>query len=535
MTKGVNYSSTLALFLLTMFFFVAKMPFPLVRHFVLTSLVFFLAVGGALGYYYRDMALSRMLQQQETGNINLTTVFANSLWQRHFARLLEESTGKNSPELKNNSRIQEIHADVVALMRGSTTYKIKVYDPAGRTVYSSELAQIGEDKSANPGFIGAMNGSTQTELVHKAKFSAFEQVVENRDLIQSYIPQYAPGASTPSGVFEIYSDATPFLAKMRSTEIQLGLIVAGALALLFGALYLIVRRAQNIIRQQSLEKLNTQQHLAQSEKMSSLGQLVAGVTHQLNTPIGFSHNNVSLAISYLKELSTPLMVAAKLSQLVRRLPPESSQVTLDLGTSRQALGNLSFQGDEIKDLMLMLGDVLGGLEQMRELVANLRDFTRLDRSKVADADINGALKTVIYIARSTIPTRIRIVEDFGALPQVACNTSQLNQVFLNLITNAAQAISDEGSITVRTHAEGSEVVIDIIDTGSGIAPDVLPHIFDSFYTTKPRGIGTGLGLSIARDIVDNHGGRIHVSSRPAHGTTFSITLPLQAPDTVLAY
>lgn len=510
------------------------MPFPLVRHFALTSLMFFLAVGGVLGYYYRDTALSRMLQQQETGNINLTTVFANSLWQRHFSRLIEESSGKTSQELQNNSRLREIHADVIALMRGSTTYKIKVYDPAGRTVYSSELAQIGEDKSGNPGFLGAMNGATQTELVHKAKFSAFEQVVENRDLIQSYIPQYASGAATPAGVFEIYSDATPFLSKLHSTEIQLGLIVSGALALLFGALYLIVSRAEKIIRQQSAEKLHTQQHLAQSEKMSSLGQLVAGVTHQLNTPIGFSHNNVSLAISYLKELSTPLMVAARLSELVKRLPPERSQVTLDLGSSRETLENLTFRGDEVKDLTLMLGDVLNGLEQMRELVANLRDFTRLDRSKVTDADLNAALKTVIYIARSSIPTRIQINEDFGMLPKVACNPSQLNQVFLNLITNAAQAIPEEGCITVRTATEGSEVVIDISDTGTGIAPDVLPRIFENFYTTKPRGIGTGIGLSIAHDIVKNHGGSIQVASQPGQGTAFRINLPLLAPDTVLA-
>ncbi|MBS1141383.1 MAG: hypothetical protein H6R13_2836 [Proteobacteria bacterium] len=510
------------------------MPFHLVRHFTLTSLLFFLAAGGALGYYYRDMTLSRMLQQQESGNIDLTKVFANSLWQRHFSSLLEESRGKNPQELKNNSHLREIHADVVALMRGSSAYKIKVYDPAGRTIYSSELTQIGEDKSANPGFIGAINGKTQTELVHKAKFSAFEQVVENRDLIQSYIPQYAPDGSTPAGVFEIYSDATPFMAELRRAEIQLGLIVSGALSLLFGALYLIVRRAQSIIRQQSNEKLHTQQHLAQSEKMASLGQLVAGVTHQLNTPIGFSHNNVSLAISCLKELTTPLMVAARLCELVQRLPPERGQITLNLGKSREALKKLSFRGDELNDLTLMLGDVLSGLEQMRELVANLRDFTRLDRSKVVDADLNAALKNVIYIARSSIPTSIQIFEEFGQLPKVACNPSQLNQVFLNLITNAAQAISGDGRVVVRTVANGSEIIIEVSDTGSGISPDVLPRIFESFYTTKPRGIGTGLGLSIARDIVENHGGGISVSSQPGQGTTFRITLPLQAPDTVLA-
>lgn len=509
------------------------MPFPLVRHFVLTSLIFFLAVGGGLGYYFRDMSVSRMLHQQESSNINLTTVFANSLWERHFSGLLEESAGKSSQELKGNSRLREIHADVVALMRGSSTYKIKVYDPAGRTIYSSELTQIGEDKSGNPGFVGALNGLTQTELVHKSKFSAFEHVVENRDLIQSYIPQYAASSRGPAGVFEIYSDATPFLAELRRTEIQLGLIVTGALCLLFGALYLIISRAQIIIRLQAEDKLNTQQHLAQSEKMASLGQLVAGVMHQLNTPIGFSQNNVSLAISFLKELNTPLMVAAKLSELVKKLPSGQRQVTLNLRGSRDALANLSFSGNELEDLTLMLRDVLTGLEQMHELVANLRDFTRLDRSKIIDADINAALKTVIYIARSSIPSHIQIIEEFGQLPEVSCNPSQLNQAFLNLITNSAQAIPGEGRIFVRTHCHGGEIVIEISDTGAGIAPDVLPKIFESFYTTKPRGIGTGLGLSIARDIVESHGGRLSVSSQPAQGTTFRMTIPLQVPETVL--
>lgn len=509
------------------------MPFPLVRHFTLTSLLFFLAAGGALGYYYQDMSLSRMLQQQESGNVDLTKVFANSLWQRHFASLIEESRGKSPKELQSNSHLREIHADVIALMRGSSAYKIKVYDPAGRTIYSSELTQIGEDKSTNPGFIGAINGKTQTELVHKARFSTFEQVVENRDLIQSYIPLYAANSSTPEGVFEIYSDATHFLAELRRAEIKLGLIVIVALGLLFGALYLIVRRAQGVIRQQSAEKLRTQQHLAQSEKMASLGQLVAGVIHQLNTPIGFSHNNVSLAISYLKELTTPLMVAAKLSELVKRLPPEHTQITLNLGTSRAALGKLTFRGDELNDLTLMLGDVLTGLEQMRELVANLRDFTRLDRSKVVDADLNAALKTVIYIARSSIPSTVRIIEEFGELPKVACNPSQLNQVFLNLITNAAQAISGDGQVHVRTETNDGKIIVEVSDTGSGITPDVLPRIFDSFYTTKPRGVGTGLGLSIARDIVENHGGSISAHSQPGQGTTFRIILPFQAPDSVL--
>lgn len=266
--------------------------------------------------------------------------------------------------------------------------------------------------------------------------------------------------------------------------------------------------------------------------MASLGQLVAGVTHQLNTPIGFSQNNVTLTLAALKELATPLQVAARLSELVRQLSPEQNSVTLNLNNSRQALAGLSIRPDDLPDMTAMLEDVLDGLRQMRELVDNLRDFTRLDRSKVINADLNAALKTVIYIARSSIPTRVNLIESFGDLPPVACNPSQLNQVFLNLITNAAQAIPAEGSITVRSWAEADEVGIEVADTGSGIPKDIMPRIFETFYTTKPRGVGTGLGLSIARDIVHSHGGNIAVESDPGIGTRFTIKLPRQATATI---
>lgn len=472
------------------------MQFRLVRHFTLTSLVFIVAAGTALGLYYREIAISRMLQQQESNNVNVTRVFANTLWQRHFSGLLKDSALRISPDLKLLSQIPEIHREVLALMRGSTTYKIKVYDLHGRTIYSSELAQIGEDKRNNPGFLGALKGLTRTELVHKEKFSAFEQVVENRDLIQSYIPQYEDGSSTPAGVFEIYSDATPFLAEIRETEIRLAFLIAGAMGALFSALYLIVYRADRIIRQQTDDKKLAQQQLAQAEKMASLGQLVAGVSHQLNTPIAFSHNNVRLAIAALAELDRPLPAA------------------------REGLGEIRH----------MLRDVQGGLEQMRELVENLRNFTHLDRSKVIRTDINKILKTVIHIVRSSIPPGIRIIEQWGDIPTIACNPSQLNQVFLNLITNAAQAISEQGEIRIRTALSGSQVVIEVSDDGTGIPDHVLPYIFDTYFTTK--GEGTGLGLAIAQDIVRNHGGHISVTPRTGQGTCFTVTLPVDAPDAV---
>lgn len=476
------------------------MQFRLVRHFALTSLTFIVAAGSALGLYYREMALTGLLQQQESNNVNLTRVFANTLWQRHFSGLLNDSLLRTSPDLKLLSQIPEIHRDVQDLMRGSTTYKIKVYDPLGRTIYSSELAQIGEDKRNNPGFQGAMQGQTRTELVHKAKFSAFEQEVENRDLIQSYIPQYDKDPTKPAGVFEIYSDATPILAEIRETEIRLALLIASAMGALFAALYWIVRRADRIIRQQTEDKRHAQQQLAQAEKMASLGQLVAGVTHQLSSPIAFSHNNIQLAVRALDKFG------------------QSSDAPEPFGEIRQ-----------------MLTDALGGIEQMRELVGNLRVFTHLDRSKAVDTDINKTLKTITYIARSTLPSSIRIVEELGEIPAITCNPSQLNQVFLNLITNAAQAIPDSGEIVVRTRREGDQqIAIEVADNGSGIPDDILPHIFETYFTTKPKGEGTGLGLAIARDIVHNHGGSIAVNSAAGQGTHFTVTLPIKPFETAMA-
>lgn len=508
------------------------MQFRLVRHFTLTSLAFIIAAGAALGLYYREIAISRMLQQQESNNVNVSRIFANTLWQSHFSGLLKDSVLRTSPELKLLSQIPEIHREVLALMRGSTTYKIKVYDLHGRTIYSSELAQIGEDKRNNPGFLGALAGLTRTELVHKEKFSSFEQVVENRDLIQSYIPQYDDDSKELAGVFEIYSDATPFLAEIRETEIRLALLITAAMGALFSALYLIVYRADRIIRQQTNEKKLSQQQLAQAEKMASLGQLVAGVSHQLNTPIAFSHNNIHLAIEALKELAQPLALASHVAQLANDLPADHDRLVLELAPLRQRMPTMAASEAGLKEIGQMLNDVQGGLEQMRELVENLRNFTHLDRSKVIRTDINQTLKTVIYIARSSIPSGIRIVEEWGDIPAIACNPSQLNQVFLNLITNAAQAIAEQGEIRVRTAHSGRQVVVEVSDDGAGIPDHVLPHIFETYFTTKPKGEGTGLGLAIAQDIVRNHGGTIAVASRADQGTSFTVTLPVVAPDAV---
>jgi len=596
------------------------MKFHLVRYFAATSLGMFLLVGAALSYFalkqgdffratqekqadffreaqerfakrQEEAARQDLLSIHESGNVNLTRIFANALWERDFAPFLakaqaigvdachkiadvtDEKTGKaKAPPAKKACfadagkqilalpGFRELDAKVIDVMKKSSVFKIKVFDLRGVTIYSSDPSQVGEDKLSNAGWRqAAREGKPASELTHRDKFSAFEGVVENRDLISSYLPVLQPGSDKIVGVFEVYSDVTPFLAQIKSTSAQMrkaaddnqarvaqaaaeaqaeadaasqAMLVAVMvlLLILFGGLAVIVRRADGIIRAQESERENAMQQMAQAEKMASLGQMVAGVAHQLNTPLAFSHSNVSLAINALQDFEAPLSVAGRLANLVRTTP-DSNRVPLELvlNNSRSAIEGIRVDGDAAKQVAEMLGDVIQGVDQMRELVDNLKDFTRLDREKLTNVDLNATLHTVVYIARSSIPTRVAIVEDYDqALPAVECNPSQLNQVFLNLITNASQAIDGDGEVRVRTRVDDDFILVDVIDNGSGIPEDVLPRIFDTYFTTKPKGIGTGLGLPIARDIARAHGGDLRVSTAIGSGTTFTVALPRTA-------
>jgi signal transduction histidine kinase len=183
----------------------------------------------------------------------------------------------------------------------------------------------------------------------------------------------------------------------------------------------------------------------------------------------------------------------------------------------------------MEDLQGLLRDSEHGLGQINELVSSLKDFSRVDRSRNDLFDLNEGIESALRICHNQLKHRVEVVKEFEELPQIECAPSQLNQVFLNLITNAAQAIADRGQIHVRTGAEDGGVSVRIADTGCGMSEEVGRRIFEPFFTTKPVGQGTGLGLSIVHRIVTEHGGRIEVRSSPGRGSEFAIWLPLQQP------
>ena len=209
------------------------------RRFTVTSLLAFIAVAAVLGYVFRLFLVDGLVRTQEEANVNLTKVFSNSLWQSDFGPFVGAMQGKSAAELKAAPQLPQLHGKVLALMRGSTTFKVKVYDMTGMTVYSTELAQIGEDKSGNAGVEAAWQGATSSELVHRNTFSALESEVQNRDLIQSYIPQYDPATGKVVGVFEVYSDVTPLLAEIGNKQWYMMAVVVSLMAALHLALLIL--------------------------------------------------------------------------------------------------------------------------------------------------------------------------------------------------------------------------------------------------------------------------------------------------------
>jgi len=254
-----------------------------------------------------------------------------------------------------------------------------------------------------------------------------------------------------------------------------------------------------------LEEAHNQ--LLQSEKMASIGQLAAGVAHELNNPIGFVHSNLGTLRVYLADLF--LIADAGAGERARALKAEKDYDYLRT------------------DIFQLLDESAEGLERVKKIVLDLKDFSRPGETNWQWADLHQGLDSTLNIVWNELKYKCTVTKDYGALPRVRCLPAQLNQVFMNLLVNAAHAIETKGEIRVVTRAPDEKTVqVVVADTGRGIAPEHLKRVFDPFFTTKPVGQGTGLGLSVSWGIIQRHHGRIEVASEPGKGTTFTVTLPV---------
>ena len=290
------------------------------------------------------------------------------------------------------------------------------------------------------------------------------------------------------------------------------------------------KRAYNELQNANRELKDMQSQLVQSEKLASIGQLAAGVAHEINTPVGFVASNFQTLESYVKKFKELLEMYEELAEEIETLEKTEllNRVTA-ISKSRKDM-KIDFILEDIKELF---DDSKEGLDRVTNIIRNLKDFSRVGHAEdFAEYDLNTGIETTLVVARNEIKYDADVKMDFSEIPPICCNSGQINQVFLNILLNATQAIKSQeregmGNITIQTYATEDEVVCEISDDGPGIAPDKLPKIFDPFFTTKPAGKGTGLGLSVSYDIIVNkHKGKLLVESTVGKGTKFTIKLPI---------
>jgi len=277
-------------------------------------------------------------------------------------------------------------------------------------------------------------------------------------------------------------------------------------------------------QQALIRKLETAHNqLLQSEKMASIGQLAAGVAHEINNPIGYVNANLGSLGLYVEKM-------LKVTEIYERAEASlAGQPLLEEIRSLKQEADWEYLKQDVRDL---LRESTEGITRVKKIVQDLKDFSHVDQSEWQYVDLHKGIDSTLNIVHSEIKYNAEVIKEYGIIPPVECMASQLNQVFMNMLVNASHAIGEgnHGKITIRTGTENDMVWVEFADTGKGIAPENLKRIFDPFFTTKPVGKGTGLGLSLSFGIIEKHHGRIEVQSAAGNGATFRVWLPVKRPE-----
>jgi signal transduction histidine kinase len=282
---------------------------------------------------------------------------------------------------------------------------------------------------------------------------------------------------------------------------------------------LLLQKEDNL-RQVHSRLQELQEQLLQSEKMASIGQLAAGVAHEINNPIGYVYSNLGSLQKYLDDLFSLVEAYESYEPLLA----QHQEAMADIRAVKEKV-DLEFLRQDVNALM---GESREGITRVKKIVQNLKDFSHAGSDDDWQwSNLHQGLDSTLSIVWNEIKYKAEVKKEYGEIPDVECLPSQLNQVFMNLLVNAAHAIEDKGTITIRTGTQDDGVWVEVSDSGNGIAPEHLNRIFEPFFTTKPVGKGTGLGLSVSYSIIQTHHGNINVASKVGEGTTFRIWLPVK--------
>jgi signal transduction histidine kinase len=272
------------------------------------------------------------------------------------------------------------------------------------------------------------------------------------------------------------------------------------------------------------ELRENQAQLVQSEKMAAIGHLAAGVAHEINNPVGYVTSNLGTLREYVAVFKELVAEYGRADSALRGGDRSGALAALDRVAAIRREQDLDFI---LEDVDQLLDDSAEGTRRVAEIVQGLKGFARSDEQQVREASVNDCLEATLKVVWNELKYKCSVEKRLGPVPAISCYPGKLNQVFMNLLVNAAQAIPGRGEVTVESGTEGDQVFVRVSDTGEGIPAERLERIFEPFFTTKQPGRGTGLGLAISRSIVEEHGGRLEVASREGRGTAFTVRLPVE--------
>lgn len=515
-----------------------NLMFKLRRYFLLTSLIAFVIITLLLGVFYRQLALRDLLELQESKNAALTQAFANSLWPQ-FAPFVEAATTFTPEELQVQPEIPILRQAVIEQMTGLSVVKVKVYNLDGLTVFSTETAQIGEDKSSNAGYLAARSGQIASELTHRDTFSAFEETIEDRDVFSSYVPIRQNGAAGEvEGVLELYDDVTPFIQRLEDTQKNVVGGVILLLLLLYLVLYLVIRRADTIIHDQYNQLIETGHVL--HEQKEHLEELVLARTAELTG----SNSQLREEIVERKRAEEALITARDQALQASRVKSEIlARVSHELRTPLGIILGISemleteIYGSVNDHQLKATKRIIHQTHTLTNLVEELLVQAQLEVDKLLLQEAYFKPQDLLASVEATIEPYATakglalITEIAPDLPAVLWGDQQrIQQILVNLLGNAIK-FTPQGQVSLFLGgADANHWVMRVSDTGIGIPAEAQTTIFEAFRqvdgsTTRRHG-GFGLGLSIVHGLTTAMGGQVHLHSSLEGGSTFTVLLPL---------
>jgi signal transduction histidine kinase/FixJ family two-component response regulator len=525
--------------------------FKLQRYFSVTSLLSIVVAALALGTLYRHIAVNNLLQLGERNNAGLTVALANGLRSEFEPLLRAGDDGAQSPQ--RAAQLAVLHQSVLRHTHGLSVVKVKIYAITGKTVYSSDPRQIGEDKKSNAGFRSAAAGRAASELTHRDTFSAFEQTIEDRDVLSSYVPVRWGRNDKVDAVFEIYDDVTPLLAKVYDTQRQIVAGVAVILASLFGILFLIVRHADRILNLQHAERLRYEQELEVAR--DALEQRVRDRTADLEQANAALNEEIEERKRTERHLIQAKRVADEASRAKSQfLANMSHEIRTPMNGVVGMTELLQLRGTLDTEHSGYVQSIRESTRALMRVVDDILDISKIEAGKLEVENVSFDLQALIAqvmdlhepVAKAKGLTLIRTGDT--ALPEnVAGDPGRLRQVLNNLLSNALKFTAN-GRIELRvTWAQDSRnsfsgskrlVRFEVSDTGIGIAEAVRPRLFQPFVQADQsyarRYGGTGLGLAISKQLVEMMGGEIGVESHAGFGSKFWFTVRLPRAELALA-